>query len=93
MGMGLGPWALAPLEARLSRQLWVPTIVQARVYDPEGAVEAGFLDEVVPAGQAVDRACATAAELAALPGKAYGQNKLATRQESIAIMKADLPQD
>lgn len=93
MGMGLGPWALEPLKARLSQQLWVPSIVQSRVYGPESAVEAGFLDEVVPAGQAVDKACAVAAELAALPAKAYGINKLSTRQESIAIMRADLPSD
>ena len=92
MGMGLGPWALAPLEARLSKQLWIPSIVQSRVYDPQGAVEAGFLDEVVPAGQAVERACTLAAELAALPAKAYAMNKLATRKESIAVMQADLPQ-
>ena len=93
MGMGLGPWALEPLKARLSRQLWVPSIVQSRVYDPDGAVAAGFLDEVVPAGQAVDRACGLAAEFAALPAKAYAMNKLVTRQESIAIMRADLPKD
>jgi len=91
MGMGLGAWALAPLAARLSKQLWIPSIVQSRVYDPRGAVEAGFLDEVVPAGQAVERARTLAAELAALPAQAYAQNKLATRKESIAIMRADLP--
>ena len=91
MGMGLGPWALAPLQARLNPQLWVPSIVQARVYDPDGAVQAGFLDEVVPAGEAVGRACALAAEFGALPAKAYAMNKLATRKESIEIMRADLP--
>jgi enoyl-CoA hydratase len=93
MGMGLGPWALAPLEARLSKQLWIPSIVQSRVYDPHGAVEAGFLDEVVPAGHAVERACTLAAELAELPAKAYAMNKLVTRKESIEIMRADLPSD
>lgn len=93
MGMALGPWALAPLEARLSKQLWVATIVQARVYDPEGALAAGFLDELVPAGQAVERAQMVAAELAALPAHAYAANKLATRKESIAVMKADLPRE
>lgn len=93
MGMGLGPWALAPLEARLSKRLWIPSIVQSRVYDPDGAVEAGFLDEVVPAGEAVDRACMLAAELAKLPAKAYAMNKLVTRKESIEIMRADLPRN
>ena len=90
MGMGFGTWPLEPLKARLSQQLWVPTIVQSRVYDADGAVEAGFLDEVVEAGQGVERACAIAAELAQLPGKAYGVNKLITRTESIEAMRADL---
>lgn len=93
MGMGLGGWALEPLKARLEQRLWVKTIVQANVYDPEGAVEAGFLDEVVPAGEGVERARALATEFAALPGDAYRINKLVTRQESIAAMQADLPQD
>lgn len=91
MGMRLTPWALEPLKARLSQRLWIPSIVQARVYDPDGALEAGFLDEVVPAGQALERARGLAAELAALPAKAYAGNKLVTRKESIAIMQADLP--
>lgn len=90
MGMGLGGWALEPLKARLSQRLWVQSIVQARVYDPHGAVDAGFLDEVVPAGKGVERACEIAAELAALPGKAYEINKLCTRTDAIALMKGDL---
>ncbi len=90
MGMGLGPWALEPLKARLSPQLWVPSIVQSRVYDPDAAVAAGFLDEVLEPGQAVERACELAAGFAALPAKAYALNKLCTREESIAIMRADL---
>ncbi len=91
MGMGLGPWSLEPLKARLSRQLWIPSIVQSRVYEAEGAVEAGFLDEVVAEGKAIDRACAIAGDLSKLPGKAYAINKLVTRKESIAIMEGDLP--
>jgi enoyl-CoA hydratase len=90
MGMNLGGWALEPLKARLSQRLWVQSIAQARVYDPDGAVAAGFLDEVVPAGQGVERACALAAELAALPARAYANNKLVTRRESIAAMEANL---
>ena len=48
-----------------------PSIVQSRVYDLLGAVEAGFLDEVVPEGQSAERACALAAEFAKLPSRAY----------------------
>jgi enoyl-CoA hydratase len=90
MGMTFTPWALEPLSHRVSKQYWIPTIVQARVYDPDGALEAGFLDEVVPEGEAVARALAVAAELAALPGKAYAANKLMTRAESIEIARNDV---
>ena len=78
MGMTLTPWALEPLSHRLSKQHWIASIVQARTYDPDGALEAGFLDEVVPEGEAVDRAVAVAADLAALPATAYAANKLMT---------------
>ena len=90
MGMPLTPWALEPLSHRLSKQLWIASIVQARVYDPDGALEAGFLDEVVPEGEALDRALAVAAELAELPGRAYAANKLMTRTESIEVARADV---
>lgn len=90
LGMPLPMWALKPLKERIAPQHWIPAIVQSRIYDPEGAVEAGFLDEVVPEGQAVEHACTLAAELAQLPGKAYAFNKLITRKESLEIMRADL---
>ncbi len=90
MGMTLTPWALEPLSHRIEQRYWIPTIVQARVYDPKGACEAGFLDEVVAEGEAVDRALAVATELAALPGKAYAGNKLMSRQSSIDVARADL---
>lgn len=90
MGMTLTPWALEPLSHRLSKRHWIPSIVQARVYDPDGALDAGFLDEVVDDGEAVDRAMTVAAELGALPAKAYAANKLMTRAESIETARADL---
>ena len=64
--------------------------MQARVYDPDAALEAGFLDEVVPEGEAVERAMTVAAELATLPASAYAANKLMTREQSIEIARADV---
>ena len=90
MGMTFTPWALAPLEYRLSRQHWIKSIVQAHVYDPDGALEAGFLDEVVDDGRAVARALDVAGELAQLPAKAYATTKITTRAESIEIMRSDI---
>lgn len=90
MGMTLTPWALEPLSHRLSKQYWIPSIVQARVYDPDGALEAGFIDEVVADGEATERALAVATELAELPGAAYATNKLMSRKASISIARADI---
>jgi len=90
MGMPITPWALEPLSHRLSKRYWIPSIVQARVYDPDGALEAGFLDEVVADGEATERALAVATELAELPGSAYATNKLMSRKASIAIARADI---
>ncbi len=90
MGMTLPVWALVPLKERLNPAHFLPAVTQARVYDPEGALEAGFLDEVVPAGKAVERACALAAQFGELPGQAYAGNKLSTRVGSLDIMGASL---
>jgi enoyl-CoA hydratase len=90
LGMPLTAWALAPLQTRLSMQYWIPAIAQSRLFDPEEAVAAGFLDEVVPEGRSIERACTLAAELAELPADAYAHNKLVTRQDGIEIMRADL---
>jgi enoyl-CoA hydratase len=90
MGMTFTPWALEPLSHRLSGQHWIASIVQAHVHDPDGALEAGFLDEVVDGGEAIDRAVSVATELAALPAKAYAANKLMTRADSIEIARADV---
>ena len=92
MGVALGSWPIEPLRARVSKHHWIPSIVQSRVYDPDGAVEAGFLDAVVSEGHAVERACTLAAELAALPSKAYRKNKLDSRKESIGVMQSALRQ-
>ena len=91
LGMGLPDWALVPLKERIHPQQWIPAIAQSRMYNPEQAVEAGLLDEALPPGQSVERACELAAEFAEFPGDAYGQNKLRMRRSSFEIMQADLP--
>ena len=58
--------------------------------DPAGAVDAGFLDRLVPEGEAIDAAVELAAQLAKLPTKAYAGNKLVPRQQSLKIMAASL---
>ena len=90
MGMPLPVWAMELLQNRISPTLFVPVVTQSRVYDPEGAVQAGFLDELVDAGGAVEAAVQRAKELAQLPARAYAANKLRVRKASLAAMEADL---
>ena len=57
IGMVLPRWAVELREERLSRRHFQQATVGARIYDPTGAVDAGFLDVVVEpdAGAATTR--------------------------------------
>ena len=90
MGMVVPDWAMEPLKARLSPTRFLPVVTQSVTLDPAGAVDAGFLDRLVPEGEAVDAAVELAAELGKLPGKAYAGNKLVPRQQPLQIMAASL---
>ncbi len=90
MGMPLPPWALELLKARIAVNHFVPVVAQSRIYSPVEAVAAGFLDEVVPAGEAESRALEIAGELARLPAAAYAGNKLPVRAPAFEIMERDL---
>lgn len=90
MGMVLPDWAMEPLKARVNPMKFLPVVTQSVTLDPAGAVDAGFLDRLVPEGAAIDAAVELAAELARLPAKAYAGNKLVPRQKSLEIMAASL---
>jgi enoyl-CoA hydratase len=59
----------------------------SEVYNPEQAIDAGFVDEVVDAGDLTARTEAIAAELAQLPQQQFAANKLAIRADSLRLMK------
>ena len=90
VGMSFTPWSLTLFEARLSKRHYTAAVVQSKVYDPRGAVDAGFLDELVGEGESTAKALETAAALAEFPAGAYAANKLAIRKEGIEVMKRDL---
>lgn len=83
-------WPLAVLGMRLNPAHQVPALLHSRTYDPAGALEAGFIDELVPTGAGLETALARARELAALPTEAYAESKLALRLDALRIMAADL---
>lgn len=90
MGMVLPDWAMEPLKARLNPMQIIPVVTQSITLDPAGAVNAGFLDRLVPEGEAIDAALTVATQLSQLPAKAYAGNKLMARQPSLQIMAASI---
>lgn len=71
IGLQLPDWALAIAEERLSRRHLQAAVATARLYDGKGAVDAGFLDVVVPPDDVVEVAVAEAAALGELDRTAY----------------------
>jgi len=82
--------ALELLSARINPNYFVPVVAQSTIYDPDSAVLAGFLDEVVPEGKAIDAALQAAAAYARLSAAAYADNKLRPRSRAVEIMSKDL---
>lgn len=86
IGLTLPLWALAIAQERLSPAQKQRSVVNSRLYDGPGAVEAGFLDTVVPAGEVVERAIAEATTLAVLDRDAYAKTVADFRAPTLAAM-------
>ncbi len=86
IGLTLPPWALAIAVERLSKRHLQASVVNAQLYDGRGAVEAGFLDAVVPADEVVTAALARAEALAELDPAAYAATVAALRGPTLERM-------
>jgi enoyl-CoA hydratase len=93
IGMVLPDWAVVLAGERLSRRHLQQATIEARVYQPAEAMDAGFLDRVAPAGAAVEAAFEEATRLAALPGQAYEGNALKLRGDGVAKLREILTRD
>jgi enoyl-CoA hydratase len=93
IGMVLPRWAVELAEERLSRRHFQQATVGAKMFDPAGAVDAGFLDLAAAADRVLDEALIEAERLAALPHTAYaGQvrmNRGARLERLVAAVAAD----
>jgi len=93
IGMVLPGWALTIAVERLSRRHLQRAVANAVVTDGRGAVDAGFLDEVVPEADVLAVATTRAKELAALSGRAYAGTVLALRGGVLERMAAQVTAD
>jgi enoyl-CoA hydratase len=89
-GMVLPKFALELSADRLNPMHMTKAIVQAFIYGPEEAVQAGYLDMLAPLAQVESQAVAIAGLLAQLPGHAYHGNKMAIRGATIDRIKASI---
>ena len=87
--MTLPDFALVLAIDRLSRRHLSRATAGAEIYDPSGAVDAGYLDRLVPDGEADGAARARAAELAeTLHGPSHARTKQAVRQQAAERLRA-----
>jgi enoyl-CoA hydratase len=90
IGMSLPVFALELSQARLSRRHMTSSVIQAQLFDPDKAVDVGFLDELTAPDSVLQEAMNCAQALGELPVRAYGANKRAIRAPFIAAIEASL---
>jgi enoyl-CoA hydratase len=90
ISMELSPLLIELASARISRRHITRAAVQSENYDPDLAVDAGFLDAVVSAEVLLETAFAAAETLSNLPSEYYAKNKLRARASSLELMAKHL---
>ena len=93
IGMMLPRFGLDIARFRLNNKYLDASYVGAELYDPETAVKAGYLDEVVPAAELMTRAMEKAKAFQALHAKAYAGNKKQIRGPVTERMLVELEED
>jgi enoyl-CoA hydratase len=89
-GMQLPIFAMELSRDRLSPTHLTRAMVQGFIYNPESAVEAGYLDMLAEADKVEAKAMAVAGQLAQLPGTAYAWNKKSIRKGTLDRIRASL---
>jgi enoyl-CoA hydratase len=93
IGMTLPIFGTELARDRLSKRHFDAAVIQAHLYDGDGAVDAGFADRCVEADALRNEVMQTAAALAQHPRGSYAGTKLQARRETIARIRASLEAD
>ena len=93
IGRALPPFAWLLARERLSKRALTHAALTARMYDPEGARDAGFVDAVVPASDLRDAAVEKAAQLAEFDADAFSAMKRDLRGDGIDAVLAGLGEE
>jgi enoyl-CoA hydratase len=93
LGMPVPVLAMELARDRLSKRELVHATLLAKIYDPEAAQRAGYVDVVVAPDQVLETAKAEAARLGAFSRSAYQATKKRLRGASIAHVTSSLDSD
>ncbi len=93
IGMTTPLFLLEQARERLSKRHFQRATVQAHVYDPESATDAGFFELLVDPKQVVGTAIAEATRLAALPRQAFVATRKRARGAILDQIEAEIDGD
>jgi enoyl-CoA hydratase len=93
IGMALPQFAVELGRERLSKRYATRAAVQAEIFDPAGARDAGYVDQVVPVAECEAAAMTEARRLGELSTGAYAATKRSLRQPTIDAVLAGLDAD
>lgn len=93
LGMTMPHTAVEVCRERLTPAEFNRAILLSEIYSPAQAVQAGFLDQIVPAESLDEAALEVATRLAALRMGAHAATKLRVREASLAAIKRAIELD
>jgi enoyl-CoA hydratase len=93
IGMPVPVLAMELARDRLRPDHLIASTLFANVVDPEGALAAGFVDELCDEGALLDAALGHARRLAKLPRDAYAKTKMTLREKTVRYVKETLADD
>jgi enoyl-CoA hydratase len=93
IGMSLPSFGMELARDRLTPRALPAATLGAQLYDPRGAVEVGWLDQVVPADECESAAIAEARRLGEYSPAAYAQTKRMLREPTIERARAGTARD
>lgn len=91
--MTLPLFALELARDRLSKRHFSAAVTQARIFDPQAAIDAGYLDAVEEPTHVIDAALARARALATLPDPAFRETKTRERAATVKYIRETLAAD
>ncbi len=93
IGMTMHHAGIELAKDRLTKPAFQRSVINGEMFSPADAVQAGFLDQVVPAEQLMQTALAAATQMKAINMNAHKKTKLKVRKDLLAALDAAIELD